>query len=444
MAGGGIYDQLGGGFARYAVDAVWLVPHFEKMLYDNALLARTYLHGWQVMGRERWRRVCSETLDWVLREMRGTEGGFLSALDADSEGEEGRYYVWDEAELRGLLADAELGHESVERILGYWGVSPVGNFERRNILHVPAGAAAEAPPELEDARLALLAQRDERIRPGLDDKRLCSWNALMVSALADAGGALGREDYLDAARGGARFLLDSMRAPDGRLLRSWKDGGARLNAYLEDHAYLVEALLDLYGSTLEQRWFEAAREIARAMIERFADQERGGFFTTSHDHEQLITRRKDLGDHPIPAGNSSAASGLLRLAALTGERSYEQHAAEVLRLFAPAAARHPDAFGHLLQALDFHLSPVREVALVAPRNGGSGADQLAPLAAVVRGAYRPHLVLAGGEEGTESPALLRERTAVEGRAAAYVCENFACRRPVTEPEQLEAELSGRA
>ena len=441
MMHGGIYDQVGGGFHRYAVDSIWLVPHFEKMLYDNALLARTYLHGWQVTGTERWRRISCETLDWTLREMHGSEGGFYSALDADSGGEEGRYYVWEEQELRRLLADAGIGHESVERVLGYWGVSPVGNFEGRNILHVPAGATAEAPPELGDARLALRGERDERVRPGLDDKRICSWNALMVSALADAGGALGRDDYLDAACGCAGFLLGSMRGPDGRLRRSWKDGEARLNGYLEDHAYLVEALLQLYGSTLEQRWFDAAREIAQAMIERFADPERGGFFTTAHDHEQLIARRKDLGDHPIPAGNASAALGLLRLAALTGDRSYEQHAVGVLRLFAHATARHPDAFGHLLQALDFHLSPVREVALVAPRNGRSGAERLASLAAVVRAAYRPHLVLAGGEEGTESPELMRERTAVEGRPAAYVCENFTCRAPVTDPDELAAALA---
>jgi uncharacterized protein YyaL (SSP411 family) len=291
-----------------------------------------------------------------------------------------------------------------------------------------------------DARRALLAHRDVRVPPGLDDKRLCSWNALMISALADAGGALGRDDYLDAACGASRFVLESLRDPEGRLMRSWKDGEARLNGYLEDHAFLVEALLTLYGATLEQRWFEAARELAETMIERFGDEERGGFFTTSHDHEELIARRKDLGDHPIPAGNSSAALGLLRLAALTGERSYEERSVGVLRLFGQTAAEHPDGFGHLLQALDFHLSPVREVALVAPRNGGQAGEELNSLAAVVRGAYRPHLVLAGGEEGTDMPELLRDRGAVEGHPAAYVCENFTCRAPVTEPAELERLL----
>jgi uncharacterized protein len=440
MMHGGIYDQLGGGFARYSVDANWLVPHFEKMLYDNALLARAYLHGWQVMGEERWMRVCVETLDWTLREMSGPEGGFYSALDADSEGEEGRFYVWDEEELREGLAEAGIAADAIERVLGYWGVSGAGNFEGKNILHVPLGASAQQPAELADARVALYCWRDRRVRPGLDDKRLCSWNALMIAALADAGAALGRDDYLDAACACARFVWESMRDSEGRLLRTWKGGEGRLNAYLEDHAYLVEALLRLYEATLEVRWFDAARETADAMIERFADDERGGFFTTSSDHEELIARRKDVGDHPIPSGNSSATFGLLRLAALTGERSYEERAGATMRIFAPAALQHPEAFGHLLQAMDFHLSPVREVALVAPANGAGSTTRLAELAAVVRSAHRPHVVLAGGPEGTERPELLKERPAVEGKPAAYVCEHFACKAPVTEPKELEAAL----
>jgi uncharacterized protein len=319
-------------------------------------------------------------------------------------------------------------------------VNAAGNFEGSNILHVPMGARAEPPAELADARNALFAAREQRTRPGLDDKRLCSWNALMISALADAGAALGREDFIDAAAGCARFIHESMRDDSGRLLRTWKDGHGRLNAYLEDHAFLVEAMLRLYEATLEVRWFDAGRETADAMIERFADTERGGFFTTSHDHEQLIARRKDLADHPIPSGNSSAALGLLRLAALTGERSYEDHAVGVIRLFARPAVQHPDAFGHYLQALDFHLSPVREVALVAPANGADASTPLADLAAVVRAAHRPHVVLAGGQEGSDRPELIRERPAVEGKPAAYVCEHFACKAPVTEPKELEAAL----
>ncbi len=441
MMHGGIYDQLGGGFARYAVDPNWLVPHFEKMLYDNALLARLYLHGWQVVGEERWQRACTETLDWALREMCGPEGGFYSALDADSEGEEGRFYVWEEEEMREALTDAGIAADAIERVLGYWGVSAAGNFEGKNILHVPLGASARQPAELADARTALYAWRDRRVRPGLDDKRILSWNALMIAALADAGAALGRQEYIDAASACARFILECMRDQDGRLQRTWKGGEARLNAYLEDHAYLVEALLRLYEATLEVRWFDAARETADAMIARFADDERQGFFTTSDDHEELIARRKDVGDHPIPSGNSSAAYGLLRLAALTGEREYEDRGVGTLRVFAPAALGNPDAFGHLLQAIDFHLSTVREVALIAPANGAGESGALRELAAVVRAAHRPHVVLAGGPEGSERPELLRERHAVEGHPAAYVCEHFTCRAPVTEPNQLADALN---
>jgi uncharacterized protein YyaL (SSP411 family) len=323
-------------------------------------------------------------------------------------------------------------------------VSAAGNFEGRNVLHIPLGPAAKPPPELAEARRLLLSAREQRVRPGLDDKRLCSWNALMIAALADAGAALGRDDYVDAARGCARFVLEEMRDADGRLLRTWKDGQASLNAYLEDHAFLVEALLRLYEASLDVRWFDAARETADAMIERFGDDERGGFFTTSHDHEELIARRKDLGDHPIPSGNSSAALGLLRIAALTGEARYEERAVGVLRLFSVAAERHPDAFGHLLQALDFHLAPTREVALIAPANGGVPGAGLDELAGVVRSAHRPHVVLAGGPEGSERPELLRERPAVEGRPAAYVCERFACQAPVTVPEELDSALGRSA
>jgi uncharacterized protein YyaL (SSP411 family) len=249
----------------------------------------------------------------------------------------------------------------------------------------------------------------------------------MISALADAGAALERDDYLDAARKCADFVLTEMRDESGRLLRTWKDGQGRLNAYLEDHAYLVEALLTLYEATFEPRWFTAARELADTMIERFADEVRGGFFDTASDHEQLVARRKGLEDNPIPAGNSSAAFGLLRLHALTGERDYEQRAVGVFRLLHEVAARHPQAFAHLLQALDFHFASVKEVAIVGP-------DARA-LARVVRDTFRPHLVLAGGE--ADGVPLLEGRTPIEGRAAAYVCQNFACRRPVTEPAELE-------
>ena len=436
MAAGGIYDHLGGGFARYSVDAVWLVPHFEKMLYDNALLARAYLHGWQTLGHERYRRVCAETLDWALREMRGPEGGFYSALDADSEGEEGRFYVWTPAQIRELLG------EGAEPVIEYFGVTEQGNFEGRNVLHLASGADSPPPEGFEAARRTLYEARSQRVWPGLDDKRLAAWNALMISALAEAGAVLERPDYLDAATACAEFVLDQMRDPEGRLLRTYNEGQARLGAYLEDHALLLEALLDLYEASFERRWFEQARALAATLIERFGDRARGGFFSTASDQEQLIARRKEIGDHPIPAGNSAAALGLLRLAALTGERSYELQALGVLRLFHAVALRHPDAFAHLLKSLDFALGRGREVALLAPAESGDPAADVAELARVVRAAYRPRLVLAAGAEGEDLPQLLAGRTAVEGRPAAYLCENFSCRMPVTEPDQLRGALDG--
>jgi uncharacterized protein len=418
MASGGVYDQVGGGFARYSVDARWLVPHFEKMLYDNALLARAYLHGWQVTGDRLFRRVCEETLDWALREMRAPEGGFSSALDADSEGEEGKFYLWSLEELRELAGD---------EAASWFGASERGNFEGRNIL---TRGSEDDPEGLDEWRRKLYERRSERVWPGLDDKRLTSWNALMISALADAGAVLDRDDYLEAARACAEFLLRDLRDEHGRLLRTFKDGRAHLNAYLEDHAYLLEGLLTLYESSFVPRWFDEARALADVIVERFADEGNGGFFDTSSDHEQLLARRKDLEDHPIPAANSSAAYGLLRLAALTGEHDYESRAVSVFRLLHEVAARHPQAFGHLLQALDFHFSPTREVALVG--------DDTAELERVVRSAFRPHLVLAGG--AADGVPLLQDRTPVDGRPAAYVCEHFVCKAPVTEPEELEELL----
>jgi uncharacterized protein len=423
MASGGMYDQVGGGFSRYSVDPYWLVPHFEKMLYDNALLARAYLHGWQVTGDELLRRVTVETLDWALREMRAPEGGFLSALDADSEGVEGKFYVWTVDELRAALE----GEPDVDEAIAWFGATDRGNFEGRNIPVRGPGT----PERLDEWRRRLREVRAGRVWPGLDDKRLTAWNALMISALAESGAVLERADYVDAAARCADFLLGSLRDGEGRLLRTWKDGEARLNAYLEDHAYLLEALLTLYESSFDPRWFGEARALADTMIERFGDEENGGFFETSTDHERLLARRKDLEDHPIPSGNASAAYGLLRLAALTGEHAYEQRAVSVLRLLHELAPKHPQAFGHLLQALDFHLSPVKEVALVG--------DDLRPLERVVRGEFRPHLVVAGG--ASDGVPLLRDRTPVDGRPAAYVCERFACKAPVTEPEELERLLS---
>jgi uncharacterized protein YyaL (SSP411 family) len=422
MANGGMYDQVGGGFSRYSVDARWIVPHFEKMLYDNALLARAYLHGWQTTGDAVLRRVTEETLDWMLRELRREEGGFASALDADSEGVEGRYYVWTPAQVREALP-AELADEAIR----VFGITEAGNFEGASI---PVRAAAD-PPDLRELKDRLYEARERRVRPGLDDKRLASWNALAIAALADAGAVLGREDYVQAARAAATFVLERMRDDRGRLLRTYNRGVAKLGAYLEDHAFLLEALLVLYEATFEERWFTEARRLADETIERFSDPDRGGFFSTAADHEQLPVRRKELEDTPIPAGQSSLALGLLRLAALTGEHGYEEHALTVLRPLAQTVTRYPTAFGHLLQAMAFALGPVREVAIVG--------DDPAPLLAVVRAEHRPRIVLAGGD----APAvpLLEGRTPVEGRTAAYVCEGFACLAPVTEPDALAAQLA---
>jgi len=392
------------------------------MLYDNALLARAYLHAWQVTGHPLLRRVCEETLDWAVREMRAPEGGFYSALDADSEGEEGLFYVWTLDQLKEVL-----GEDDASAAADYYGVRPGGNFEGRSIL-----TRGEREPEnLEEIRRRLYDARSQRVWPGLDDKRLASWNALMIAALAEAGAVLERRDFVDAARDAAEFVLRDLREDSGRLLRTFKEGEAKLNAYLEDHAFLLEALITLYEATFEPRWLVAARELADTIIGRFADDDNGGFFETSSDHEQLVARRKDLEDHPIPSGNASAAYGLLRLAALTGEHRYEGRAVGVLELLHELAGTHPHAFSHLLQALDFHLSPVREVALAG--------EDTAELQRAVRGAFRPHIVLAGGE--ADGVPLMEGRTPVDGRAAAYVCEGFACKAPVTDPAELEELLS---
>ncbi|MGZ4174280.1 MAG: thioredoxin domain-containing protein, partial [Solirubrobacteraceae bacterium] len=422
MARGGINDQVGGGFSRYTVDATWTVPHFEKMLYDNALLARAYLHGWQVSGEERFALVCRETLDWALREMRGPEGGFCAALDADSEGVEGKFYVWSLAELREVLG--ELADEAI----AYFGASERGNFEGANVLE----GRRPRPERLDEIRRRLYEARAQRVRPGLDDKRLTAWNALMISALAEAGATLEVSAYIEAAVQCAEFVLSELRDADGRLLRTWKNGRGRLSAYLEDHAFMLEALLTLYEATFDPRWYREAVELAETIIARFSDGERGGFFSTPEDHQELPARRKDLEDTPIPSGGSAAAFGLLRLALLSGEGEYERHALGVLRLLHTIAGRHPQAFGHLLTAIDFYLAEVREVAIVGPE------PLTSELTRMIRSAHRPHLVLAGGPGHEHEPAvpLLKDREPIDGQTAAYVCEHLTCQAPVTTPAEL--------
>jgi uncharacterized protein YyaL (SSP411 family) len=375
MAGGGIHDQIGGGFARYSVDAAWTVPHFEKMLYDNALLARCYLHAWQASGERRLLDVCLDTLDWALREMRGPEGGFYSALDADSEGVEGRFYVWTIAELREVLGD------DTDSAMAWLGVTEQGNFEDphhpqpgQNVL-TERGTGGPDDATRERIRERLLAARERRTRPALDDKRLTSWNALMICALADAGAALGAADgasYTDAAIACAEFLQSSMRDERGRLLRTYNDGHAKLDAYLEDHAFLLEALIALFEATCEERWFHQAVALADELLAHFADPDADGFYSTASDGEALIVRRKDLEDSPIPSGSSSAAAGLLRLAQLTGNEHYERRARGTIALVAEIAPRYPSAFGHTLQAMHWQLAPARPIACAipsAPRDG---------------------------------------------------------------------------
>lgn len=432
MAAGGMYDQLGGGFHRYAVDDHWLVPHFEKMLYDNAQLARVYLHAFQVTGKPLYKRIVEETCDYLLREMTEPGGGFYSAQDADSEGEEGRFFVWSVAEVQKILqVDAPLSMEAFDVTAG-------GNFEGHSILHVQVPLAllaekyklaeAEVESRLARARMQLWAVREQRVKPLRDEKVLTAWNGLALAALAEAARVLGRADYLLAAQRNAEFVLGTLHTANGRLLRTWRAGSpAKLNAYLEDYANYADGLLELYQATFEERWFVAARKLADAMLEHFAD-DSGGFFDTSSDHEQLITRPKDLQDNAVPGGNGMAAGVLLRLAAYTADARYSSAAEQVLARVQASAARYPTAFAQTLQALDFYASAPAEVALVGPLQDSGMAELLAEL----REPYRPHQVLALLQPlaGSAIP-LLHGRVQLGGQATAYVCRNFACQLPVT-------------
>ena len=430
MARGGMYDQLGGGFARYSVDPLWLVPHFEKMLYDNAQLASLYLHAWQAFADPECRRIAEETLDYVLREMTDPAGGFYSAQDADSEGHEGKFFVWTADEIRAVLgADADAA-------MAYWGVDRGSNFEGKSILWMPG---EPDPARAAGWRRTLFEARERRVKPGRDDKVLAAWNGLMGRAFAEAGRALGRADYLAAARRNAEFVLDSMRV-NGRLLRTWKAGQAKLKGYLEDYAMVAAALLELYAATFDRLWLDEARGLADDILRLFWDEGIGGFFDTGADHERLIVRPRNLYDNAVPCGSSVAVEVLLRLAALTGEERYERHALSALRPIADLMSRHPTAFGRFLCALDFHLGPRVEIALVAPTK----IEETAPLAEEVFGRWLPNLVAAGMVSGhREGPAgvpLLEGRAAIDGKATAYVCRNYACELPVTDRAALAKQL----
>jgi uncharacterized protein len=447
MARGGLYDQVGGGFHRYSVDGHWLVPHFEKMLYDNALLARVYVHAWQETGDEELRRVAVEVLDWVGREMTSPDGGFYSALDADSEGEEGKFYVWTPEEV-----DAVLGDEDGPLFRRYFGIAAGGNFEGKSIPHVARGVVAAAADEgvepdhllavIERGRAALYAERAKRVWPARDDKVLTSWNAMMLQAFAEAARVLGRPEDRDAAVRNAEFLLGALRR-DGRLLRSWREGVAKIDGFLEDHALLADALLTLYEATFDARWVEEAKALADQVLEAFFDEDGGLFFDARSDGERLVVRPRSVDDNPTPSGNSAAVLMLLRLAAFTGEAGYERVAVGVLRSMGGLLGRAPLAFGRLLAALDFHLASPQEVAIAgAPEDDATGA-----LLAVVAERYRPNTILAlrppdAAPGLADSIPLLADRGPVDGQPAAYVCQRFTCRLPVTEPEELRRELGG--
>ena len=445
MANGGIYDQLGGGFHRYSVDVEWLVPHFEKMLYDNALLSRLYLHAYLVTFNPFYERIVEETLDYVVREMVSPEGGFYSTQDADSEGEEGKFFIWttDEIETALLAEDARL-------FMLYYDVTRAGNFEGKNILHVEQDAQTVADKaqvsletlqtSLKRSREMLFELREKRVKPGRDEKILTSWNGLMLRSFAEAARYLDRPDYLQVATNNAEFLLREL-IPDGRLLRTYKDGRARLHGYLEDYAFLADGLLALYEASFNPRWFTEARRLMDEAIKLFADEQNGGFFDTGSDHEALISRPKDIMDNATPAGNSVAADVLLRLAAFTGEEAYRRRADDYLRPIADIMVQHPQAFGHILGALDFAISQSKEIALI----GDPQQSDTRALLEVINTRYLPNSVLACASledsESIQSIPLLADRPMKDHKATAYICQNFACLSPVNTPEELDRLLT---
>jgi hypothetical protein len=444
MAQGGIYDHLGGGFHRYATDERWLVPHFEKMLYDNALLSQAYLEAHLASGEPFYRRVVEETLEYVLREMTSPDGAFYSTQDADSEGEEGKFYVWTASEIESIL-----GKELAELFSYVYDVAPGGNWEGHTILHRTRSEEQDAKmrgmpvdelrQKLAEARGKLLAVRAQRVWPGRDEKILTAWNALMIAAFAEAGSALREPRYTAAAARAADFIITRMRAPDGKLYRTTFAGSApKFNAFLEDYAYLINALVSVYEATFAPRWLEAAQELSAILIEHFWDAEKAGFFFTGQDHEELIARVKDSHDGSTPSGNSMAVTALLRLSELTGQADVREKAEKTLRAAQPLMERSPLAAGQMLLALDFYLGPVQEFVVI----GDPAREETQRVLRAIFAGFRPNKVVAlgtpAGNEAASVP-LLKDRPA-RGNVTTYICENFTCREPVVGAVELEKVL----
>ena len=444
MASGGIYDQIGGGFHRYAVDAVWLVPHFEKMLYDNAQLASVYLAGYQAYGDERYREVAEETLDFVKRELTDPDGGFYATLDADTGGHEGLFYTWTTAELDEVLGD----DAAVAKL--WFNVEPEGNFEGRTVLAAPRTAADVADrlgitetaltESVAGIKRRLLELREERERPGRDEKVITGWNGLMLRAFADGSRVLERDDFREVAVRNAEFVLERLQR-DGRLLRSWKDGDARIGGFLEDYAFFIDGLLALYRATLDARWLDEAIRLTDLMVADFGDPDGPGFYDTSSSHETPVARPRDLHDGATPSGNSVAADVLLRLGAMTGNDDYSGRASELLRTMASTMREHPLATGRYLSAADFYLGPVKEVALAGDRD----SPELQALVDALYDGFQPNVIAGYVDQDrgdlAERLPFLQDRPPREGRATAYVCEHFACLPPVHDPEALLRQLT---
>jgi uncharacterized protein len=449
MARGGMYDQIGGGFHRYSVDSRWLVPHFEKMLYDNAQLARLYLHAYQATGKEFYGQIARETLDYVLREMTNPHGGFYSTQDADSEGEEGKFYVWSAQETQEVLGAAD------GRVFNaYYDISAYGNFEGHNIPNVPRDedavaqelkiTGAQLRETISRAKPKLHAARARRVWPGRDEKVLTAWNGLMLAAFAEAARILGREEYRQAALRNAEFLLRelSTRAAGAsqtrRLLRTWKDGRAKLNGYLEDYANLCEGLIVLYEATFDARWLYEARGLAEAMVDQFWSDALGGFYDTGRDHEALITRPRDVFDNATPSGGAVAASVLLKLAAMFGDEDAARRSVESLKGVGALMKRYASGFGQWLSALDFYLGHPKEIAFI----GEPAAPGSQVLIDAIFRPYLPNRVIlqkSNGTEGVGGP-LLEGKNMLGDRPTVYVCQNYACQAPVTDVPTLKAQL----